>query len=191
MKINEQSFYDILGVSPTATLKEIKLAYRQKCMEYHPDVNPGANNKTCHEMMCKINEAYSILRDMESRRIYDEMLKSRGQYSNPTDISNHEEQSETRDDKSKNTTRIYQRSYDNEELYRYYNSVDFDEDMQEEFINWMEEYADRYIRYVYAYYQKYKTAKNDDDILNRLYDMFENNIEIEKKLSKKKIRMNK
>lgn len=190
MQKNGQTLYDILRVSPTATLEEIKRAYRQRCMEYHPDVNPGANNKTCHEMMCKINQAYSILRDMESRRTYDEMLKSRGQYSSSTDISNHEEQSETRDDKSKNTTRTYQRSYDDEELYRYYNSVDFDEDMQEEFINWMEEYADKYTRYVYAYYQKYKPDKNDDDILTRLYNMFESNIEIEKKLSKKKGRMN-
>ncbi len=190
MSRNEQTFYEILRVLPDATLKEIKSAYRQRCMEYHPDVNPVANNKSCHEMVCKINEAYSILRDAETRKAYDDMLKSRGQYYSSTEVTKPEEQASTAEGKSDATTRPYQRSYVDEELYSYYNSVDFDEDMQEEFIFWMEEYADRYLRYVYAYYQKYKPAKNDEDLLTRLYNMFENNIEIEKRLSKKKEKRN-
>ena len=180
MKINEQSLYDILGVSPTATLKEIKLAYRQKCKEYHPDANPGDNNKTCLEMMYIINEAYSVLRVTESRREYDEMLKSSGQYYCSGDTSHVKEQSETSNSKD-NTARPY---YD-KEFDGFYDSVDFDQDTQEEFIIWMEEYLDYFIKYCL----KNNLFKNDD-LFTKIYNTFENNIENEKKLSKKKIRMN-
>ena len=186
MKINEQSFYDILGVSPTATLKEIKLAYRQKCKEYHPDTNPGDNNGTYLEMMYMINEAYSVLRVTESRRvydemlIYDEMLKSSDQYYCSDDTSHVKEQSETSNSKD-NTAR----PYDDIEYYRFYDSVDFDQDIQEEFIIWMEEYLDYFIKYCL----KNNLFKNDD-LFTKIYDTFKNNIENEKELSKKKIRMN-
>ncbi len=180
MKINEQSLYDILGVSPTATLKEIKLAYRQKCKEYHPDTNPGDNNRTCLEMMYIINEAYSVLRVTESRREYDEMLKSSGQYYCSGDTSHVKEQSETSNNKD-NTAR----PYDDKEYDRFYDFVDFDQDIQEEFIIWMEEYLDYFIKYC----QKNNLFKNDD-LFTKIYNTFKNNIEKEKELSKKKIRMN-
>lgn len=179
MKINEQSLYDILGVSPTATLKEIKLTYRQRCKEYHPDAHPGDNNKTYLEMMYIINKAYSVLRVTESRREYDEMLKSRGQYYCSSDTSHVKEQSKTSNSKD-NTAR----PYDDKEFDRFYDSVDFDQDTQKEFIIWMEEYFDQFIKYCL----KSNLFKNDA-LFKKIYNMLENNIEIEK-LSMKKIRMN-
>lgn len=179
---HEQTLYEILRVSPTATLKEIKRAYRQRCLEYHPDVNPEINSRFCHEIMCKINEAYGILRNAESRKAYDEMLKSIGQYYCSNEVSKYERQSNKSDTQNTFFSKQYQRLYDHEEPYKYYNSVDFDEDMQEEFINWMEGYVDSYINYVYAYYQKYKKY---DDLIERLYNLFESNIIIEKQSSKR------
>ena len=41
---NEQTLYEILKISPTATSEEIKIAYRKMVMKYHPDVNPDAND---------------------------------------------------------------------------------------------------------------------------------------------------
>lgn len=73
---NELPLYEILKLSPTATFEEIKITYRKMAMEYHPDVNPDAND----EMVYKINEAYKILKDTESRRLYDEALGKSGQY---------------------------------------------------------------------------------------------------------------
>lgn len=73
---NEQTLYEILKISPTATSEEIKIAYRKMAMKYHPDVNPDAND----EMMYKINEAYKVLKDTKSRRLYDETLRKSGQY---------------------------------------------------------------------------------------------------------------
>ena len=69
MSIKEETLYDILRISLNATLEEIKSAYRQRCMKYHPDVNPSTNNKSCDEMMCKINEVYITLKDIESKKI--------------------------------------------------------------------------------------------------------------------------
>lgn len=69
MSKKEETLYDILRISLNATLEEIKSAYRQRCMKYHPDVNSSTNNKSCDEMMCKINEVYITLKDIESKKI--------------------------------------------------------------------------------------------------------------------------
>lgn len=60
------SFYEVLGVSSTATLEEIKKAYRKKAIETHPDSNP---NRV--EEFNKIQEAYYVLSDEERRANYD------------------------------------------------------------------------------------------------------------------------
>ncbi|KAJ3273357.1 DnaJ- protein scj1 [Terramyces sp. JEL0728] len=82
------NYYKILGVSKSASKKEIKKNYRDKSKLYHPDKNkdPAANEK-----FVELAEAYEVLSDDEKRRIYDqygkEGLKNGGQqFHNPFDI---------------------------------------------------------------------------------------------------------
>ncbi len=180
----DQTFYEILRVSQTATLAEIKIAYKRRCMEYHPDVNLGANNSFCHEMMCKINEAYSVLKDAESRKAYDDLLKSRGQYSS-SGVPTHEEQANQSDAQSEVASKTYKRQDYSEDIYEYYNSDDFDDDLEEAFIGWLEWFFDSYIKYVNNYYQTHLTSKNYEDLLERLYSLFDNIIIAEKSNIKK------
>ena len=62
-------YYEVLGVSRTASDEEIKKAYRAKALQYHPDKNQG--NAAAEEMFKKINEAYSVLSDSKKRTDYD------------------------------------------------------------------------------------------------------------------------
>lgn len=66
----EEDYYDILGVSKDATLKEIKKAYRKLALKWHPDKNKG-NEKDAQEKFKKIAEAYSVLSDADKRKKYD------------------------------------------------------------------------------------------------------------------------
>jgi molecular chaperone DnaJ len=61
-------FYSILGVSKTASQEEIKKAYRELALKYHPDRNSG---KDAEEKFKKINEAYAVLSNEEKRKQYD------------------------------------------------------------------------------------------------------------------------
>jgi DnaJ-class molecular chaperone len=64
-----QNFYELLGISPTASAQEIREAYRQQAFRYHPDRNQL--NLTTNEKMEKINEAYATLSDPIKRKEYD------------------------------------------------------------------------------------------------------------------------
>ena len=57
----DQDYYQILGVGRSAEVNEIKKAYRQLAMKYHPDKNPG--DKEAEEKFKKIGEAYAVLSD--------------------------------------------------------------------------------------------------------------------------------
>jgi molecular chaperone DnaJ len=65
-----KDYYAILGVSRSATDKEIKQAYRRLARKYHPDVNPG--DKSAEARFKEINEANEVLSDPEKRKKYDQ-----------------------------------------------------------------------------------------------------------------------
>jgi curved DNA-binding protein len=64
-----KDYYKILGVSKTASDKEIKAAYRRLAKKHHPDINPG--NKEAEARFKEIGEAYDVLSDKEKRKRYD------------------------------------------------------------------------------------------------------------------------
>ena len=66
-----KDYYSTLGLSKTATDKEIKQAYRKLARKHHPDVNPG--DKSAEGTFKEINEAYEVLGDPDKRKKYDEL----------------------------------------------------------------------------------------------------------------------
>jgi curved DNA-binding protein len=66
-----KDYYATLGVSKTASEKEVKQAFRKLARKYHPDVNPG--DKSAEARFKEINEAYEVVGDPEKRKKYDEL----------------------------------------------------------------------------------------------------------------------
>lgn len=69
-------YYKVLGVSPQATEKEVKTAYRKLAKQYHPDVVKDHPELT--EKMYEIQAAYEVLGDADKRKAYDEEQKKTG-----------------------------------------------------------------------------------------------------------------
>jgi DnaJ-class molecular chaperone len=73
-----KDYYSTLGVSKTATQKEIKAAYRKLARKHHPDVNQG--DKSAEGRFKEINEANEVLGDADKRKKYDELGANWRQY---------------------------------------------------------------------------------------------------------------
>ncbi len=65
----KRDFYEVLGVSKSATPEEMKKAYRKLALEWHPDRNKSPE---AHEKFKEINEAYEVLSDAKKRQTYDQ-----------------------------------------------------------------------------------------------------------------------
>ncbi len=68
--MSKRDFYEVLGVSKTATQDEIKAAYRKLAMKYHPDRNP--DNKEAEDKFKEAAAAYEVLSNPEKRKQYDQ-----------------------------------------------------------------------------------------------------------------------
>ncbi len=66
----KEDYYDILGVSKSASAAEIKKGYRKKAIQYHPDKNP--DDPKAEEMFKKAAEAYEILSNADKKARYDQ-----------------------------------------------------------------------------------------------------------------------
>ncbi|MFZ6004426.1 MAG: molecular chaperone DnaJ [Actinomycetota bacterium] len=69
----EKDYYRILGVSDTASAKEIKSAYRKLSRQYHPDANAG--DAAAEERFKEISAAYDVVGDADRRKEYDEVRR--------------------------------------------------------------------------------------------------------------------
>jgi molecular chaperone DnaJ len=66
----QRDYYEVLGVERNASLGEIKKAYRELAVQYHPDKNPG--DPEAEERFKEASEAYAVLSDAEKRQRYDQ-----------------------------------------------------------------------------------------------------------------------
>lgn len=69
---NGKDYYNILGISKTASDEEIKKAYRKLAREHHPDMVAESDKATAEKRFKEINEAYQVLSDPQKRKMYDQ-----------------------------------------------------------------------------------------------------------------------
>jgi len=70
MSSDKKDYYEVLGVQKDATEEQIRKAYKKLALRWHPDKNPD-NKKEAEEKFKEINEAYSVLSDLQKRSNYD------------------------------------------------------------------------------------------------------------------------
>lgn len=71
----ENSFYAVLGVTPTAAAETIRRAYLGLAARYHPDQVPEHVRQEATDRMVDVNQAYEVLGDPKRRAAYDKALK--------------------------------------------------------------------------------------------------------------------
>src|SRR5690242_19373557 len=67
----KKDYYEILGVKKSASVEDIRKAFRKLARKYHPDVNPG--DKVAEEKFKTLSEANDVLSDPKKRKIYDQL----------------------------------------------------------------------------------------------------------------------
>src|SRR5499425_2073928 len=67
----KKDYYELLGVKKSASVEDIRKAFRKLARKYHPDVNPG--DKSAEEQFKAISEANDVLSDPKKRKIYDQL----------------------------------------------------------------------------------------------------------------------
>ena len=70
---DKATHYEVLGVSITATVKDIEKAYRKQALVCHPDKNPNAKKKA-ERCMKRLSEAVAVLKNSSERRKYDNTI---------------------------------------------------------------------------------------------------------------------
>jgi len=77
--MSNYNYYDLLGITKTATLQEIKSAYKKQALKFHPDRNANTTNpqeaQLAEEQFKLINEAYQVLSDPFKKSSYDSQLE--------------------------------------------------------------------------------------------------------------------
>ncbi len=68
----KRDYYEIIGVKKSASLDEVKKAYRGLALQYHPDRVPEDKKKEAEEKFKEISEAYAVLSDSQKRALYDQ-----------------------------------------------------------------------------------------------------------------------
>jgi len=68
----KRDYYEILGVKKSASLDEIRKAYRELALRYHPDRVPAEQKKEAEEKFKEISESYAVLSDSQKRALYDQ-----------------------------------------------------------------------------------------------------------------------
>src|SRR3954470_24172700 len=68
---HKKDYYEALGVKKSASVEDIRKAFRKLARKFHPDVNPG--DKSSEEKFKSISEANEVLSDPKKRKIYDQV----------------------------------------------------------------------------------------------------------------------